>query len=611
MYAGLATRCTLDEAHLVEQVRDPLVGRQLDRYHVEERLGIGGMGCVYRARHSVIDRAYAIKVLFGDFANNDKFQARFRREATSISKIRHPNIVQVEDFGRTPQGLTFLAMELVRGQTLERVLEQEGRISAWRAGNIASQIASGLGAAHRLGFIHRDVKPSNIMLSPTPRPESVKLLDFGAVSLRTEPSDERLTAVGHIIGTPTYMAPEQSQDPGVGPTADIYALGVLLYEMLAGKPPFHGHNRAAVIVQHLTEPPPPLPPSEGLEHLVDWMLRKLPEERPQSMDEVTAELDRLGLNGRASPSAVAAAGPPIRTAPADQNDPSFYAAPTNEVLLGVEQGTLRKVYAGFESKPDHGDPHDAPADMKPTPPDGRFPALATAKNPSGDDWGVWSDEFSSLGPLPYPEMPLPGPGLSAAPDTLVVRERTKVRAPSAADSEPAVRPTTPTDEDLRRLLHTQRQSARPAIEDKASARTFTDFRFAPPGNGDASTNESTPARYSDDATAITPRTDDLDSMETPDLEDTRPPDTVLADADPVVTTTKAMVASRSPLPLPARPTVGPVAQPKRGLTYVLIVLLVLSTIVLVTLITLRPRRQPRVLPIPVIVESESPDEVIP
>ena len=143
VYSGPLLRCTLDDQVLVEQSHDPLVGRQLDRYHIEERLGVGGMGCVYRARHSVIDRSYAIKVLFGDFANNEKFHARFRREATSISKIRHPNIVQVEDFGRTPKGLTFIAMELVRGRTLESLLATAGPLPAGRAASIARQLADG------------------------------------------------------------------------------------------------------------------------------------------------------------------------------------------------------------------------------------------------------------------------------------------------------------------------------------------------------------------------------------------------------------------------------------------------------------------------------------
>lgn len=289
--------CGLDGELLVDAPRDPLIGKTLDRYRVIEQLGVGGMGCVYRARHAVIDREYAIKVLFGDFACDEKFQARFKREAQSVSKIRHPNIVSVEDFGTTPQGLTFLVMELVRGRTLEALIEAEAPLSPARTARILRQIAAGLGAAHRLGFVHRDVKPSNMMLTDG---ESVKILDFGAVNLRSLPTDQRLTTIGHIIGTPTYMAPEQTQDPNVGPPADLYALGVLAFEMLTGQPPFTGPGRAEILIKHLTEDPPPLPPSGGLERLVAQLLSKLPEQRPQSSEEVIRLLDGLPLHQRSS-----------------------------------------------------------------------------------------------------------------------------------------------------------------------------------------------------------------------------------------------------------------------------------------------------------------------
>lgn len=296
IYATKVQWCGIDNAQLVDQPNDPLIGTELERYRIVENLGIGGMGCVYRAKHTFIDRQYAIKVLFGEFAGDPKFQERFRREAKSVSQIRHPNIVTVEDFGTTPEGLTFLAMEMVTGKTLEHTIEKEAPFSPVRAAQIIRQVVAALGAAHELGFVHRDVKPSNVMLSDREGIEFVKILDFGAVGLRSLPADQRLTSVGHIIGTPTYMAPEQSQDPSVGPPADLYAVGTILYEMLTGSPPFVGKGRAEVLIKHIMEEPPPAPPSRGLEHLIAALLRKQPERRPQTAREVINAIDELGLD---------------------------------------------------------------------------------------------------------------------------------------------------------------------------------------------------------------------------------------------------------------------------------------------------------------------------
>lgn len=303
--------CSLDGERLRDHPRDPLVGGAIERYVVLDLIGQGAMGRVYRARHAVLDRAYAIKVLFGEYAADPKFQERFRQEALSISQIRHPSIVSVEDFGTTPEGLAFLVLELVEGRPLDQVIEREAPMSPRRVVHIAMQLAAGLGAAHAHGFVHRDVKPSNVMVLPQgPPPPSpngagtapwgaggdvVKLLDFGAVSLLAVPRDQRLTRMGHLIGTPTYMAPEQSQDPGVGPSADLYALGVMMFEMLTGEPPFRGAHRTEIIVQHISAPPPPLPPLGGLERIVALLLEKDPRDRPQNAKTLLSMLTDLPL----------------------------------------------------------------------------------------------------------------------------------------------------------------------------------------------------------------------------------------------------------------------------------------------------------------------------
>ncbi|CDF32695.1 Serine/threonine protein kinase (fragment) Endoplasmic reticulum membrane, partial [Chondrus crispus] len=293
LYVREVRVCGLDGTALKPADRDPLVGEALDRYHIESRLGIGGMGCVYRARHHVLERWYAIKVLFGDFSADEKFQARFRREAQSMSRVRHPNVISVEDFGTTPGGLTYLAMELIEGETLEQTIASYAPIPPQRTASLMRQIARGLQAAHERDLVHRDVKPSNIMVYREDGRETIKLLDFGAVGLRAAPQETRLTSVGHIIGTPTYMAPEQTNDAAVTPSADLYALGVVAYEMVTGAPPFEGERRAEVLVRHITEQPAPLPNLNGLGPLVMRLLAKKPVDRPPGARELVTELDAL------------------------------------------------------------------------------------------------------------------------------------------------------------------------------------------------------------------------------------------------------------------------------------------------------------------------------
>ncbi len=267
----------------MESEDDPLIGCEIDRYRVLERIGVGATGCVYRVQHTLLEVEMAMKVLHGDLTQDQRFAERFRREAKAVSKMRHENLLSVTDFGRTEKGLTFLVMEYVRGLTLEEEIMRSAPFPIDRASRIVEQIAAGLGEAHRLGFIHRDVKPMNIMLTAQDRQEQVKILDFGIVGLRTEVMDARLTAAGFLIGTPAYMAPEQATDPsGVTPAADFYSLGVILFEMLTGRLPFTATQPVDMILKHSIEPLPDLPPAGGLEHLARWMLEKSPSNRPQS-----------------------------------------------------------------------------------------------------------------------------------------------------------------------------------------------------------------------------------------------------------------------------------------------------------------------------------------
>lgn len=294
IYTAHVDHCGIDGTRLVEGDEDPLVGRELDRYRVIERVGQGAMGCVYRVEHTILEREHAMKVLFGDLGADNRIVERFKREAKAVSKMRHPNILSVVDFGRTSNGLTFLVMEHAPGVTLQDQINAEAPFPPAKAARILEQIVAGLGEAHQLGFVHRDVKPSNIMIQEEDGLEFVKVLDFGIVGLRSDAFDTRITGTGFIVGTPAYMSPEQARDPSnLTPAADFYSVGVLLFEMLTGRLPFDAGTPVDVLIQHSTEPPPPTPPSGGLEMLVSWMLEKMPDDRPQSAGELLAEVKRV------------------------------------------------------------------------------------------------------------------------------------------------------------------------------------------------------------------------------------------------------------------------------------------------------------------------------
>jgi serine/threonine-protein kinase len=294
VYTSEVRFCGLDGSGLVESEANDLIGAEIDRYRVMECIGMGASGCVYRVQHTVLEQEHAMKILFGDLSQDARVVERFRREAKAVSRMRHPNILSVTDFGRTQDGLTFLVMEYVRGVTLDEEIRTGAPFSVSRALEIAEQIAAGLGEAHRLGFVHRDVKPTNIMLYREDGQERVKVLDFGTVGLRTETYDARLTAAGFLIGTPAYMAPEQACDPSnVTPAGDFYSLGVILYEMVTGALPFSATKPVEMILQHSIAPLPELPYAGGLDSLIRWSMEKHPADRPQTAQEIIDELARV------------------------------------------------------------------------------------------------------------------------------------------------------------------------------------------------------------------------------------------------------------------------------------------------------------------------------
>ncbi len=276
------------------------------RYRIQAPLGEGAMGQVYQAEHVLMKKRVAIKVLRRELTENDEMVARFQREAQAAASLDSPHVCQATDFGQTDNGAFFLVMEYLEGETLESTVNTFGRLETPRALHIARQIASALQQAHSQGIVHRDLKPENIMLIERQGdPNSVKIMDFGIAHMvaSAEENDDgpaRLTRKGMVYGTPHYMAPEQVAGDTVDARTDIYALGVVLFEMLTGTPPFEGETIAVIMGKHVTHPAPSLAsrcpevdfPLE-LEALITTLLAKDSGDRPQSGAAVIASINQV------------------------------------------------------------------------------------------------------------------------------------------------------------------------------------------------------------------------------------------------------------------------------------------------------------------------------
>ncbi len=278
--------------------RRDLVGKLIaNRYLVGEVLGAGGLCTVYRGEDLRRQKDVAIKVLPADKAREKEFAARFNREVTTAKRIDHPNVAAIMDSGELPDGGLFLVMELLQGTLLSNALEG-GRLPLTRALVIARQMLVGLGRAHKLGVVHRDVKPHNVMLVDVGGLETVKLFDFGIAS--NERAAMKLTAPGTAFGTPEYIAPEQAMGQKVDARADLYAVGVVLFEMLCGRLPFLCKDDIAFLRAHIKETPPK--PSEAardakipsaVDALILRVLDKDPEKRFADADEMIAAIDAI------------------------------------------------------------------------------------------------------------------------------------------------------------------------------------------------------------------------------------------------------------------------------------------------------------------------------
>lgn len=294
------------ELSMTETQGDPLIGTVVSgRYRVLRMLGEGGMGRVYLAEHEAIEKKVALKVLHIEYSRKADIVTRFQQEAISASRIKHPNVLDVFDFGQLEDGSFFLAMEFLEGNDLADELVRTRVLRPERGLRLAVQICRALGAAHAKGVVHRDMKPENVFLQRTGDGEEiVKIVDFGIAQLRTndemaasEPKRRRLTKTGMIFGTPEYMAPEQAGGRRADHRADVYAVGVILYEMFTGAVPFTGDSFVAVLTRTLQDPPPPMNEvapdiaiSGALQVAILRALAKTPEERYASMGEFAQAL---------------------------------------------------------------------------------------------------------------------------------------------------------------------------------------------------------------------------------------------------------------------------------------------------------------------------------
>src|ERR1700677_882528 len=309
----------------MEPVNDPRL--YSNRYQVTHLIARGGMAIVYRAQDTLLNRAVALKILYPELSEDPLFVERFRREAQAAANLSHPNIVPVFDWGEDGETY-FIVMELVDGVSLAEMLRSSVTLTAARSAQIVAQVAAALGYAHRSGVVHRDVKPGNILIT---RDGQVKVTDFGIAQAVS--SEDHLAEAGSVMGTATYFSPEQASGEAVDGRSDVYALGVVLYEMLVGRPPFVGDTPVEVSSQHVNAAVPVMAKfsdsvPKDLEAIVMDSLRKSPDQRYQTADELRADLIRFSE------------GQPVQAA---QRDAAFFGEDATRAVAAVPGERTRSV----------------------------------------------------------------------------------------------------------------------------------------------------------------------------------------------------------------------------------------------------------------------------
>jgi serine/threonine-protein kinase len=436
------------------------------RYDVVQKLGAGAFGTVYKAKDKLLGRMVAIKTirlegLAAQGASLQELLDRFNREARVSAQLKHPNIVTVYDVGNS-DGLTYLAMEFIDGQGLDRLIANEGRLPVERAALIAAQVADGLDFAHKNGVVHRDIKPANIMIESGDR---VKVTDFGIA--KATDSGEHLTVTGSLLGTPSYMSPEQAKGAALDGRSDLFSVGCVLYEMLAGKKAFRGDSITGLIFKIITEEPPsiteidPLIP-EAMVKIITKALNKVPDARYQTGRELADDLLALTRGGawptmRQTETPTAAGMPSVAPPPTIVAPAGVVSPPTVATTPTVVSGT----------KPNAPAPRPAPAPARPTPSPRPAPPPARSGGLGGllivggvglvlvlvlaaaGGWYFWSRSQGTTtagtptpapAVTPAPETPVP----SAAPTAAATAEPTAANTNTTAGQTPAAATLPPT-----------------------------------------------------------------------------------------------------------------------------------------------------------------------
>ncbi|MDQ3370290.1 MAG: serine/threonine protein kinase, partial [Myxococcota bacterium] len=385
-----------------------MIGSTVGSYRIVSRLGIGGMGAVYRAEHTLIGRIAAVKVLHPELTSNRDVVGRFFNEAKATTTIKHPGIVEVFDFGYMPDGQAFIVMEFLDGEPLSSRMRARGRMPEGEAALMMRDVCGALAAAHAKGVVHRDLKPDNIFILPDPEQgERTKILDFGIAKLTDLGLAGSTTKTGSVMGTPTYMSPEQCRGTGtVDHRADLYSIGCMLYELVAGRPPFINDGAGELIGSHLfVEPEPPsrhVAISQELEALIMSLLSKRPEQRVQTARELAQRLLQIaqsqGWGGDVRMSGAQLSAP--------EHGSAAHQLPTRQVPA---QHTPAPSYPASYTPAHHTPAHHTPAHHPPA-----HPASASRVTPAP------GQPAPSFTPTPTMTTPYPAaaPGAPGKPTTL-------------------------------------------------------------------------------------------------------------------------------------------------------------------------------------------------
>jgi serine/threonine-protein kinase len=328
--------CPKDGSALRGTQQGDLIGSVIaERYHISKKLGEGGMGAVYLGEHVKMGRKSAIKVMSSSMSNDAEAIARFNREAMNASRINHPNVCAIYDFGETPDGLVYLAMEFIEGGSLGDLLDREGTLTLQRAADILAQTADALQAAHDLGIVHRDLKPDNIMLARgRAGADLVKVVDFGIAKAMSGEEGQQVTKTGLVVGTPEYMSPEQLSGDKLDGRSDTYSLALVFYRMVTGTFPFQAESAQEMMIKRLTDDPLPLGAARPdvafpapLEQAIRHALGRMPSERYPSVVEFAREVSRaVGAMGAAATAAPTEAATQLMSA--QSADATVQLAPT-------------------------------------------------------------------------------------------------------------------------------------------------------------------------------------------------------------------------------------------------------------------------------------------